>query len=181
MKYDITKPKAPTMPTLGKGTECIRLLLSQTSKDMHDPLVPMLFPILGAHMSGSEFQYPDLTWKEPCGQITHPPQRHALRRTPVDRLQNHQQGLEIKRAYLHGDSVVTPSQVHEKVLHRHRHHRLTHLTRKTPPQLPQLPSSSWTPCLLEPPPPRVGRLLFTVPTAGVQKLYILPFFRIFAL
>ena len=24
-----------------------------------------------------------------------------------------------KRAYLHGDSVVTPSQVHEKVLHRH--------------------------------------------------------------
>ena len=69
MKYDITKPKAPKMPTLGKGTECIKILLSQASKDMHEPLVPMLFPPLGAHMSGSEFQYPDLTWKEPCGQM----------------------------------------------------------------------------------------------------------------
>ena len=69
MKYDITKPSAPTMPTLGKGTECIQLLLSQTSKDMHDPLVPMLFPILGARISGTEFQYPDLTWKEPCGMM----------------------------------------------------------------------------------------------------------------
>ncbi len=57
------------MPTLGKGTECIKLLLSQASKDMHEPLVPMLFPPLGAHMSGSEFQYPDLTWKETCGQM----------------------------------------------------------------------------------------------------------------
>ena len=69
MKYDITKHTAPTMPTLGKGTECIKILLSQTSKDMHEPLVPMLFPPLGAHMSGSEFQYPDLTWKETCGQM----------------------------------------------------------------------------------------------------------------
>ena len=65
MTYNITKATAPAMPSLGKGTECIRLLLSQTSKDMHEPLVPMLFPILGAHISGTEFQYPDLTWKEP--------------------------------------------------------------------------------------------------------------------
>ena len=36
---------------------------------MHAPLIPMLFPILGAHVSGSEFQYPDLTWKELCGQM----------------------------------------------------------------------------------------------------------------
>ena len=69
MKYDITKPKAPKMPTLGKGTECIIILLSQASKDMYEPLVPMLFPPLGAHMSGAEFQYPDLTWKETCGQM----------------------------------------------------------------------------------------------------------------
>ena len=69
MSYDITKPTAPKMPTLGKGTECIKILLSQTSKDMHEPLVPMLFPILGAHISGSEFQYPDLSWKELCGQM----------------------------------------------------------------------------------------------------------------
>ena len=69
MKYDITKPKAPKMPTLGKGTECIKILLSQASKDMYEPLVLMFFPVLGAHMSGAEFQYPDLTWKETCGQM----------------------------------------------------------------------------------------------------------------
>ena len=71
MRYDITTNKAPGMPNLGKGTECIKLLLSQASKDMHEPLVPMFFPILGAHMSGADFQYPDLTWKEPCGLMAH--------------------------------------------------------------------------------------------------------------
>ena len=65
--YDITKPKAPKMPTLGRGTECIKILLSQVSKDIREPLVPMLFPPLGAHLSGAEFQYPDLSFKEPCG------------------------------------------------------------------------------------------------------------------
>jgi hypothetical protein len=57
------------MPNLGRGTESIKILLSQVSKDMHEPLVPMLFPILGAHVSNTEFQYPDLTWKELFGQM----------------------------------------------------------------------------------------------------------------
>jgi len=69
MNYDITKSSAPQMPYLGKGTECIKILLSQVSKDVREPLVPMLFPILGAHISGTEFQYPDLSWKEPCGMM----------------------------------------------------------------------------------------------------------------
>ena len=69
MRYDISKATAPAMPNLGKGTECIKILLSQASKDMYEPLVPMLFPILGAHVNGAEFQYPDLTWKEMCGQM----------------------------------------------------------------------------------------------------------------
>lgn len=69
MKYDISKNFAPVMPKLGKGTECIKLLLMQASKDMREPLVPMLFPILGAHVCGAEFLYPDLTWKELCGQM----------------------------------------------------------------------------------------------------------------
>lgn len=69
MKYDISNSMAPKMPKLGKGTECLKLLLSQVSKDMHDPLVPMLFPILGAHISCSEFLYPDLSWKEACGMM----------------------------------------------------------------------------------------------------------------
>ena len=67
MRYDISKSTAPMMPTLGKGTECIKLLLTPASKDMYEPLVPMFFPIFGAHMSGAEFQYPDLSWKEPTG------------------------------------------------------------------------------------------------------------------
>ena len=68
MKYDISKQKAPAMPRLGTGTELVKLLLTQVSKDMREPIVPMIFPVLGAHLSGVEFQYPDLSWKEPCGQ-----------------------------------------------------------------------------------------------------------------
>ena len=44
----------------------LKLLLSQASKDMYEPLVPMLFPVLSAKVSGAEFQYPDLIWKEMC-------------------------------------------------------------------------------------------------------------------
>ena len=69
MRYDICNNKAPEMPNLGKGTECIKLLLTQASKDMHEPLVPMFFPVLGAHISGTEFQYPDFSWKEPTGMM----------------------------------------------------------------------------------------------------------------
>ena len=57
MKYNISKTTAPKMPNLGKGTECVQLLLSQVSKDMHQPIVPMLFPILGAHVNGAEFMF----------------------------------------------------------------------------------------------------------------------------
>ena len=71
MKYDITKSTAPAMPALGSGTEIIKLLLSQASKDMHAPLAAMLFPVLGAHISNVEFQYPDLSWKEPTGMMAH--------------------------------------------------------------------------------------------------------------
>ena len=58
------------MPNLGKGTECIKILLSQVSGNMQEPMVPMFFPILGAHISGTEFQYPDFSWKEPTGMMT---------------------------------------------------------------------------------------------------------------
>lgn len=69
MKYNISTPTAPKMPRLGKGTECIKLLLSQVSKEIQQPIVPMLFPVLGAHVSDTEFQYPDLTWKELSGMM----------------------------------------------------------------------------------------------------------------
>jgi hypothetical protein len=31
----------------------------------------MLFPVLGAHISCAEFQYPDPIWKEMCGKMAH--------------------------------------------------------------------------------------------------------------
>lgn len=66
---NLSTPTFPTLPKLGKGTEFVQLLLKQVSNDMREPLVPMIFPILGAHISGTEFQYPDNTWKEPCGMM----------------------------------------------------------------------------------------------------------------
>lgn len=68
MKYDITKSTAPVMPNLGKGIECFKLLLSQTSQDMNAPLLPMLPPVLGTKISQAEFQYPSGQWLEMCGQ-----------------------------------------------------------------------------------------------------------------
>ena len=46
-----------------------QILLSKASKQMHEPHVPMLFPLLGAHVCGSEFQYTDLRWKKLCGPM----------------------------------------------------------------------------------------------------------------
>jgi hypothetical protein len=36
---------------------------------MHAPLLPMLFPVLGAKISNAEFQYPSGQWLELCGQM----------------------------------------------------------------------------------------------------------------
>ena len=70
--FDITLPTPPAMPSLnGKGLEALKLLLSQTSKDMHAPLLPMLFPVLGSKVTGAdaEFQYPSGQWLELCGML----------------------------------------------------------------------------------------------------------------
>ena len=69
MKYNLSKTTPPAMPRLGKGTESVALLLSQVSKDTQKSIVSMLFPILGAHVSGAEFMYPDLLWKETSGMM----------------------------------------------------------------------------------------------------------------
>ena len=71
MKYDISKKTAPKMPTLGKGTESLKILLSQASKDMYDPLVPMALPALSAHVSDAKFMYCDNKYYELCGQMGH--------------------------------------------------------------------------------------------------------------
>ena len=57
MRYNISKATAPAMPNLGKGTECIKILLSQASKCMQTPLSPVLVPVLGARVCVAKFQY----------------------------------------------------------------------------------------------------------------------------
>lgn len=71
MRYNLTSTKAPKMPILSKGTECIKFLASQISGDMRAATVPMFFPVLGAHVKGAEFLYPDNTWKEVTGMMSH--------------------------------------------------------------------------------------------------------------
>ena len=49
--YDILKTTSPKMPELKNGTESICILLIQTSKDMHEPIVPVLFSVFwGAYL-----------------------------------------------------------------------------------------------------------------------------------
>ena len=54
----------------GKRVGMFKLLQYMCSKDMREPLFPMLSSTLAAHVSGCEFQYPDLTWKELCGLMS---------------------------------------------------------------------------------------------------------------
>ena len=67
MKFDISKKTAPKMPKLGKRNENSVIFALTGIKAMHKPIVPMIFPVLGAHASGAKFMYPDLSWKEMCG------------------------------------------------------------------------------------------------------------------
>ena len=50
MNYDVFSRTAPAMPKPSKGTEIVKLLLSQVSKEMQEPLLPMTLPALAAHI-----------------------------------------------------------------------------------------------------------------------------------
>ena len=60
MDYNIFSNIAPAMPKPGKGTEFVKFAISQASKDMQEPLLPMLFPILEVEINGAIFQHSDL-------------------------------------------------------------------------------------------------------------------------
>ena len=68
MKYSIFSSTAPAMPKPSKGTEFCKLFLSQASKDMQDPPVSGLFPVLCAKNGVAKFLYSDFKWKVFCGQ-----------------------------------------------------------------------------------------------------------------
>ena len=71
MYYNIFDSTAPAMPKPSKGTEIVKFLLSQASRDMREPLVPMALPALAAHLNGVEFMYSDNQFYELCGQMGH--------------------------------------------------------------------------------------------------------------
>ena len=67
MEYNINKSTPPGMPNLLRGTKCVLFLLSKVSKDMHQPIVPILFSLMESHASGAKFMRSDQKWKEVCG------------------------------------------------------------------------------------------------------------------
>lgn len=71
MIYDIFSPYAPAMPRPGKGTEIIRLILSQVSPDMREAMAPMPFSALASHLQGVKVKYSSNRNLELHGQINH--------------------------------------------------------------------------------------------------------------
>ncbi|MCQ2384766.1 MAG: hypothetical protein MJZ96_07815 [Paludibacteraceae bacterium] len=71
MDYHVFSSKAPTMPKAGKGTEFVNLVLSQATKAMRQPLLPIVLPAVAAHLCETEFQYSDNKYYEMCGQMGH--------------------------------------------------------------------------------------------------------------
>ncbi len=71
MKYDIFSSVAPAMPRPAKGTEVVKVINSKASHDMREPIVPMSFSPLSAHLKNVEFMYADNTFREMSGQMDH--------------------------------------------------------------------------------------------------------------
>lgn len=71
MSYNIFSSTAPAMPKPSKGTEFVKLAISQASKDMREVLIPMAIPALAAHLTNVRFMYSDNKFYEMCGQMGH--------------------------------------------------------------------------------------------------------------
>ena len=69
MKYNINKSTPPGMPNLLRGTKCVLFLLSQVPKDMHQPIVTILFSLLESHASGAKFMRPNQNREEMCDMV----------------------------------------------------------------------------------------------------------------
>jgi len=69
--YSYTDSNEPCMPKLGKGLEKIKFISSKLSKDMEQAIIPIMFPVLSAHMTNVRFQYADNSWKLLCGMMCH--------------------------------------------------------------------------------------------------------------
>ena len=58
MDYNIFSNIVPAKPKPSKGTEFVKFAISQASKDMQEPLFPMLFPKLEVEIMGLFFSIP---------------------------------------------------------------------------------------------------------------------------
>ena len=71
MTYDIFSTTAPTMLNTGRGTHFIKFILSQASREMREPLVPMVIPALATHLPEASLMSSDNTYYDICGQMGH--------------------------------------------------------------------------------------------------------------
>ena len=71
MRYNIFKTTAPAMPKPSSGTDIIKIMLSQASKEMKTVLVPMAIPALASRLKGVKAKYSDNKFYEMCGQMGH--------------------------------------------------------------------------------------------------------------
>ncbi len=71
MKYEIFSSTAPAMPKPTRGTEIVKILLSQASKEMRQVLVPMAIPAVAARLTHVRAIYSDNKIYEMCGQMGH--------------------------------------------------------------------------------------------------------------
>ena len=58
---------------------------------------PMLFPILGAHVSGAEFMYPDQSWKETSGMLANLVADSGAGKGQLSSIVGHQSSLHSER------------------------------------------------------------------------------------
>ena len=78
MKHDTSKKTAPKVLKLGKMNENSAIFALTGIKIHARTYLPMIFPVLGAHVIGAKFMYPDLIWKKLCGIMGNLPSNSCL-------------------------------------------------------------------------------------------------------
>ena len=63
MRYDISKASVPTLPTLGKGTKCIKICSKKPPKYVFKTIKSMSSSVICAHNSDVEFQSQGIIWR----------------------------------------------------------------------------------------------------------------------
>ena len=78
MKNDISKKTATKVLKLGNMNENSAIFTLTGIKIHARTYRSDEFPVLGVHVSGAKFMYPDLIWKELCGKKGNLPSNSCL-------------------------------------------------------------------------------------------------------